>query len=649
MVTGHTSTERSRRQSWLSVAPIAVVLLGSVITLGIWWTLDRQEQKQANLLVTEQAQSLLFALQNSLEQRYLTIDRMARRWAAANGTPYAEWLGDAAAQYNDQEGLESIAWISPDGIVTWVYPILGNEHQLNKPVTAPALVSTMKKAKSRRFAASSPAISLADGGGGFAAFSPIITDDGFAGHIAATFRSDDVISEVVSDQLTNDLSIHIFQDSVLVWESEAHSHPHPLYDHSSSSQAEIGDSTWVIEAFPTETMLARNQSALTPLSILLGAVLSVLCALLVYFGILSRDRLYAIREKERRMELVVDTVVDALVTINTNGTIRTFNPAAERMFGYTRAEVLGENVKLLMPDPDHENHDDYLKAYLTTGRAAIIGRSREVIARKKDGATFPVELSIGEFQSGDDHLFTGIIRDLSERHEIERIQKEFVSVVSHELRTPVTSIIGSLKLLDGGLAGKLPDEAGSMLSIALNNSERLIRLINDILDLEKIESGRVQLRRDPCDLGAIVSQSLEENRAYADRFAVALNLAKTVQGQATVIGDPDRLAQVLNNLISNAVKHSSTGGAVDVTLEAHSAGYQIAVTDYGTGIPENFQDRVFLKFQQADSSDTRQVDGSGLGLTITKAIVEEHGGHIGFDSEPGEKTRFWVDLPIDHQ
>lgn len=349
-------------------------------------------------------------------------------------------------------------------------------------------------------------------------------------------------------------------------------------------------------------------------------------------------------EQATRLSAVLDNVSDAIVTINESGSIESFNGAAEQLFGYSAAEVLRRNVRLLMPEPYGSAHDRYLRRYLTSGERHIVGTRRELEGLRRDGEVFPLELAVNELWLGEKRLFIGTLRDISERRTVERMKNEFISTVSHELRTPLTSIAGSLGLLAGGAAGELPEKTARLIGIAHKNSERLVRLINDLLDMEKIESGKMDFRFVPLSPAALVEQAIEANRGYAETMAVQLHADHRAE-DGLVLVDADRLMQVLTNLISNAVKFSPRGGAVSVATDDRGDTLRLSVHDDGPGIPEAFHHRIFNKFAQADSSDARQKGGTGLGLSIAKRIVERHGGHIGFDSDPRSGgTTFWVDL-----
>lgn len=238
---------------------------------------------------------------------------------------------------------------------------------------------------------------------------------------------------------------------------------------------------------------------------------------------------------------------------------------------------------------------------------------------------------------------TGLIWDITESKRVERMKNEFVATVSHELRTPLTSIRGSLGLVSAGVAGKLPERAEGLVNMALNNCERLTLLINDILDMEKLESEKQRFDVRRMDLGALVQRSLEDNAGFAQSLNVHF-VAPEPLCNTDVLVDPGRFLQVMANLLSNASKFSPPGAAIEVTARCHQGRVRVTVRDYGKGIPPDFQTRIFQKFSQADSSDSRSRAGTGLGLAISRAIVERLGGHIGFDTGPGGTT-FYFDLP----
>ncbi|MEW6982487.1 response regulator [Colwelliaceae bacterium 6471] len=360
----------------------------------------------------------------------------------------------------------------------------------------------------------------------------------------------------------------------------------------------------------------------------------------------TNDLKLKIDGQARRLSAVIEHVIDGIVTIDEKGKIVTFNRAAQTIFGYTESEVIGKNAKMLMPESYHSDYERYLLKHITADEKKTIGIGHEVVGQRKNGAVFPMELAVSEVNIDNVRHFIGITRDITERKRIELMQKEFISTVSHELRTPLTSISGSLGLVLGGIAGELPARAKELLTIANNNSERLIHLINDILDIEKISAGKMQFNFSVVSLIPLIEKSLEENKSYGEQYNVDFKFQAEIDNEVMVRVDEKRMQQVMANLLSNAVKYSPSGEDVTITVSLDKGLVRIAVHDNGQGIPQSFKSKIFTKFSQADSSDTRQKGGTGLGLNITKAIVSRHQGTINFVSEEGQGTTFYVDLPL---
>jgi PAS domain S-box-containing protein len=382
-------------------------------------------------------------------------------------------------------------------------------------------------------------------------------------------------------------------------------------------------------------------------------LLSMLAILLFAASLANRRSHRAKRETLRRLEdltvrqqAVFNSAKDGIITLNRSGSIESLNPAAAGMFGYDPDELARRDIGLLFEvAPDVGAIETFLER-LQRRRGGKIGRVQEFWGRRKDGSTFATDVAVSPVPLADGLRFVAIVRDVTERKQIDQMKSEFVSTVSHELRTPLTSIAGSLGLLAGGAAGELPDRAARLIKIAHSNSERLVRLINDILDIEKIESGKMTFDLKPVALLPLLEQTLQANRAFAESYGVELELDRT-HDAAVVVADPDRLVQVITNLLSNAAKFSPRGGKVQVSVHPLDRRYRVSVADSGPGIPEEFKDRIFSKFAQADGSDTRQKGGTGLGLSIVREIVERTGGTISFDSVAGKGAVFHVDLPAE--
>lgn len=349
----------------------------------------------------------------------------------------------------------------------------------------------------------------------------------------------------------------------------------------------------------------------------------------------------SLRESEERYRQLVELSPDAIM-IHRDGRFLFVNGAALRLFG---AKNQNELVGATLMDRVAPEYRQIIQASIrkvTQENLATPPLEQELL--RLDGSPVDVELQ------GSPLIFQGepavqiVIRDISKRKEIERMKDEFVSTVSHELRTPLTSIQGSLGLVANGVTGTLPPAAKPLVDIAFKNCSRLILLINDILDSEKIAAGKMKFAFREQELMPLLEHAIESNRAFGAQFSVRFELGDTVPG-AKVDVDSDRLIQVLTNLLSNAAKFSPKGDVVTVSARRAGARLAISVSDRGPGIPPEFHNRIFQKFSQADSSDRRAKGGTGLGLSISKAIVERHSGCLTFVSEPGRGTTFIVELP----
>lgn len=352
---------------------------------------------------------------------------------------------------------------------------------------------------------------------------------------------------------------------------------------------------------------------------------------------------HAVRASEERYRQIVEAAGDIIYEVGPEGRFTYANPASLRILGYETGEVVGRHYSELVR-ADYRSRAADLYARQVHGRIPTTYLEFPAVAR--DGR----EIWIGQIvqiveEHGAVRGLHAVARDISARHEVERMKDEFISIVSHELRTPLTSIRGSLGLLSSGKLDLAGESARRLVEIARENSERLIRLINDMLDIERIETGAIAMRLDPVSSTALADQAVDTVRGMAERAGVTI---ETDVHPFEIRVDPDRMVQVLTNLVSNAVKFSPADAGSVVTVEARAGEEEACfrVIDRGRGIPADKLETIFERFQQVDSTDSREKGGTGLGLAISRGIVQQHGGSIRVESEPGQGSTFTFVIPF---
>ena len=378
-----------------------------------------------------------------------------------------------------------------------------------------------------------------------------------------------------------------------------------------------------------------------------GVLVSTLLVLFAVYVInadlrVRRRAQQELHESEQGLQDFLDSAGDLIQSATPEGEIQYVNAAWLETLGYAADEVIGRHT-LDFIAPEHVAHARALYASISAGRVvdldlALMSRSGQRVF-VRGGAN-------ARMVNGEPVAIRAILRDVTQQREIERMKDEFISLVSHELRTPLTSIRGALGLLSGGLFGEIPARGKRMVEVATQNTDRLVRLINDVLDVERINSGKAPMVKRPVTLSEIVQQTEDVVRPLADRGSIRLELAIA---DVELEADPDRIIQMLTNLISNAIKFSPPHTSVRISAERSGGDVHITVRDEGRGIPRDKLELIFERFHQVDASDAREKGGTGLGLAISRSIVEQHDGRIWAESEPGEGSTFHVVLPVAEQ
>ena len=359
----------------------------------------------------------------------------------------------------------------------------------------------------------------------------------------------------------------------------------------------------------------------------------------------ARRAALALQASEARFRSVVATAGDGIVLANQAGEIIHWNPGAARIFGYDMTETIGRPLTMLMPERFRDAHQRGLDTAVSSGRS-LRGRPVEFVGLHKDGGEIPIELSLTSWESDGERYFTGLVRDISDRRALERMKDSFIAMVSHELRTPLNTITCSLDLLGTGTLGALSEKAARMVDIAQSNTDRLSRIVGDILDLQVLEHGRVPIVLEPCDLAAVLRDAVQTTAPMAERRDVGVELALALPPGFACQADAGRLHQTLVNLLVNAIRYAPSKSRVVATASVAGGEVRIMVDDEGPGIPPAEREIVFERFYLGAPPLEGQAPGTGLGLPICRSIVQQHGGRLWVEDGPRGGAAFIFTLPL---
>ncbi len=346
-----------------------------------------------------------------------------------------------------------------------------------------------------------------------------------------------------------------------------------------------------------------------------------------------------IKRQANHTQAILDGAFDGIITLNEQGTVTSFNHAAEAIFGYSAEQIIGNSLLVLISPRNNLKNQN-------TGQFHNISElDHELIGLRKNGKEFEMEIALSTIHDDGVSTHVGVIRDISDRKHADKLKNEFIATVSHELRTPLTSISASLAIIESGSLGHLPEKINNLIQIAKQNSLRLQNLINDLLDMDKLLSNEIEFEYKKFDAIALVQRTIAANQYIADKYQVKFQIGSATNN-CNIHADEIRTQQVLSHLFSNAAKFSNPHSLIDISISSNNNYIKISVSDHGAGIPPDFKPNVFNPFSQADSSTTRAKDGSGIGLAISKELIEKMGGQIGFTSHLGQGSCFYFELPI---
>lgn len=527
--------------------------------------------------------------------------------------------------------------LAPDNVLTLIYPVQGNERALglnyeNLPQQWPEIKQLIAGKEAKLVGP----VALIQGGDGYIYRLPLFLNDDSYWGIISTVLDLTTFNQMLLQQANS------YQVQVGIREKADESKVLFGYSHLFSENALVLDlnikgAEWQIAVRFLDEAVGWGLWQWR----LLGASLSVVFCLMLAWLLYSyrRSALFAdaLQDNEMYSRRIINSVFDVIVTTDLDGTIDRVNSAVSSVFGYLPMQLAGQPFSVLLAQGQAE-----VLSTLALGEGAAV----ELQGKRQSGEVFAMDLSRNSTEHQGKARYVWLIRDISERKKIEQLKNDFVSTVSHELRTPLTAITGALGLAVGGALGPLNDKQQHMLMLAQQNSQRLGKLINDLLDIEKLAVNKMQFKLRLWPLAALLRQAIELNQPLALQSQVKLELNCAEQDDLWVEVDEVRLQQVMANLLANAIRYSPTGAVVQVSMELSAKTVRVAVTDQGDGVATDFESRLFEKFSQADSSDRRQVAGTGLGLAICKDLVKAMGGTIGYHRSAAGGACFYFTLPL---
>jgi len=646
---------------WLPI-PLCTGLLALLVTLTQALAADQDAAFSQRVQIT--AWDLEGEAETQMHDMFTAIDRMANRWNLGGRTDARVWDGDAAAYFRAYPGLNAMVWGDATGRIGRLYSLtpaaMGGLKLGDTLALSPRGRDAAKDALATGKAQISRVVALRDGQLGFLYINPVTNNGAPDGVLLTAISLKHFFGNVLSHSGDPGYLVTVQEDGRTIFSNAAAASPKDVNPRwTRHADFATGKVRWIISLTPTQAVVLAGRSSLPTIFFLLGLIFVALITASVFFGLRSRRDARVIQlhkedlqRSEERYELAVKGSGVGLWDRDVERETLYCSPRVLEIMGIGDPNYIPNRNDLLT-----RVHPDDLPAVLgELGKAMMEKRAYDVEGRvrRMDDTYIWVRLRGVPVFDKDGKLsrVAGSLDDITKLKaveealkEMDRMKSEFVSVVSHELRTPLTAIRGSLGLMATAMKDQLPAKALHLVEIGYRNSERLIALVNDILDMEKLTANRMSFELRQANLADLALQAVEATAAYAEKYKVSY-VVENRAADLPVKVDASRMAQVFANLLSNAAKFSPEGGRVRVVIRTRAGHARVEVIDRGSGMSEEFKSRIFSRFAQQDSSVTRAKGGTGLGLHITQKLVEQMGGQIGFESSLGQGTSFWVEFPI---
>ena len=630
------------------------IVLSLIVAYWLWTTAEQQEIKLIKNTSLAKSELIRHEFVNTVPNILSSLERMKERWENRGATPYSEWQLDSENYIEDHRGLRAIEWVDQNYVVKWIYPLAGNEAAVDLDLTfEPKRKNALDSAKTHNKMALTKTIDLVQGGKGFLAYFPIYSNDEFGGFILGVFDIQRLVFSLLPQALIDEYNVELYADNQLVFQhADTSQQNHSKYAGSHEFKFNQ-DQHWQVVVWPKALREEKDHSNIHFIAFAYGCLVSTFAALALIYSFKVKSVQKQIKAREIEHRAIVANAIDGIITINGQGKIRSINNSVEQIFGYKEQDLIGKNIKCLMPEPYHSEHDSYIKNYQQTHQAQIIGIGRIVEGQRESGEIFPLDLGVTEFTIEDSTYFCGVVRDITKQVEQEQERESLIAklkisneeldnfayIASHDLKEPLRAIQNHADFLKQDYQSILDEDGVYKLNRLIYLSEKMEKLISDLLYFSRL--GRENLSLTHIDMNLVVNEVLDR---LAEKIQ-QLNVVVTSHPLPPTYGDKTRIQEVFYNLIINAYKYNTSPAKhIEIGSVKDNSGNTIYfVSDNGIGIDMQFKREIFRIFKRLNSVK-KYGEGSGAGLTFVKKIIEQHNGKIWFDSALGKGTTFYFTL-----